>query len=924
MSEYRTKVIKVYDPTLMSGSVDTFRTTIGAGLVVRTDRSPRNKYGTYIVRKHPKQREKNDNNKFLKDKGQYQPPPDSNSNMMIRNLAMISSTNVGMLDKIRYDSDNVVPVIRYSGRIYGSAENIENDMHWDAFINGGVYMDTEYDGMFMDAEYYDHWFKYEMPLTSLEVERFKQKRKASPIMDEINIGYEYNRYFKRYERYIGSLPDEKLIPNLYMLQMFSEADDLKSPNKRKKAFGANDLNVVSRMDKIKFSDWSDLLKDEQDFENEENFSIKQKRKFNKKRRRRMRNYLNRDIPRNPLKFSVESATIQKQNNILFDQHAMATEFENAIPNKSLFPYYAKISFEADETKYFAESFRKHDYNSKFLVALKEVFGTDPSYFEPDDNEFVAQIGKAYKRNKKNSVGTIALRLADFGVLLNESRLRYINTKNDFCFMGRRNHPARLAAYDTDGNYRFYNTHAATNVLADYLDFADESDYLNKIKEPFALNDTNGKYKETLAYRVEKVGGAGTGDSNTQNTIQNFWFSNCRELHNRTPDASKKRDFDFCDTQVKYGEEYTYNVYAYVVVAGLRYEVSDHIITNVIAQLNEGEDGAEKPLYCLEFRDPSTGETRPALYQGEGSGDVAHGSEFMTTSQISNVNRYLADFNITVQPSIKIIEIPLTSKTIQILDAPPNTAQALPFAVDDDSNRIGYDIEYTATDDKKFPPAITEADSFYKESYMFSNNLLPNSNLNKGSISFPRFLQIFRTDEPPKNYSDFDGKLIKTVDLKIENSEHTLKEHVFYDKVDVNQNYYYVFRFVNEHGNPGRPSAVHKATLQNDGGYKYPIFDIYDFAEAASKRKSAKTRDTFKKLLDIRPSYQHLIFDEDSYTVDMDSEQVLRKLKVGLADSRIWNKKFKIRLTSKKTGKKIDLNITYNLKREGFLKAKRKK
>ena len=237
MSEYRTKVIKVYDPTLMSGSVDTFRTTIGAGLRVTTDKSPRNKYGTFIVRAKPAAIKKlADSNKYLKNKSKYQPSPDSNSNNMIRNLAMISSTNVGMLDNIRYDSDNVVPVIRYSGRIYGSAENIENDMHWDAFINGGVYMDTEYDGMFMDAEYYDHWFKYEMPLTSLEVERFKQKRKASPIMDEINIGYEYNRYFKRYERYAGSLPDEKLIPNLYTLQMFSEADDLKFDRQRKKAF----------------------------------------------------------------------------------------------------------------------------------------------------------------------------------------------------------------------------------------------------------------------------------------------------------------------------------------------------------------------------------------------------------------------------------------------------------------------------------------------------------------------------------------------------------------------------------------------------------------------------------------------------------------------------------------------------------------
>jgi spermidine/putrescine-binding protein len=139
-------------------------------------------------------------------------------------------------------------------------------------------------------------------------------------------------------------------------------------------------------------------------------------------------------------------------------------------------------------------------------------------------------------------------------------------------------------------------------------------------------------------------------------------------------------------------------------------------------------------------------------------------------------------------------------------------------------------------------------------------------------------------------------------------------------IDTNKNFYYVFRFVNEHGNPGRPSIIHVANLVDDGGYKYPEFDIYNFEQESAKKKSEKTRESFKKLIDIRPSFQHLVFNGDAYNESMDSTEVIRRLAnptlgVGIAESPIWNKRFKIRLTSKKTGKKIDFNITYNLKSE---------
>jgi len=69
----------------------------------------------------------------------------------------------------------------------------------------------------------------------------------------------------------------------------------------------------------------------------------------------------------------------------------------------------------------------------------------------------------------------------------------------------------------------------------------------------------------------------------------------------------------------------------------------------------------------------------------------------------------------------------------------------------------------------------------------------------------------------------------------------------------------------------------------------------------------------KKLIQIVPNIKQIQFDNSNIDYGQPANTQLSNIIVGTRDDTIFDKTFKIRLTSKKTGKRIDLNVTYKLK-----------
>ena len=177
------------------------------------------------------------------------------------------------------------------------------------------------------------------------------------------------------------------------------------------------------------------------------------------------------------------------------------------------------------------------------------------------------------------------------------------------------------------------------------------------------------------------------------------------------------------------------------------------------------------------------------------------------------------------------------------------------------------------------------------------------------------LQVFRISEKPTSYNDFANNLITTKPLKDAVFEFPFTNCLYEERIQTNQKYYYLFRFLNQHYMPGHVSPVVEVELVSDGGYKYTLFDIVAPSEITDVVSVDAPSKAFKKLLKLVPSPSQVILDDSSVDYGAAAADQVTNLVVGNASEKIWDRTFKVRLTSKKTGKKIDINVTYNLTTE---------
>ena len=619
--------------------------------------------------------------------------------------------------------DVMLPNYRFPVRVYGDPSVVSDDKMWHAVLRGGSFEGISYEPIYAPGTHIDTIFTWEQPYTSKEAKLYDQAK--SPV----GVSYDYNYHLRRYEEAIQRAY-ETGIPNIYYLSLLAGLSEEEATGD---GFGAFYNVAALPVDPVVTA------------------------VFNMTERSH--------LPRYAEYSEVSNATLYKDTisdlswyltgayasygptttpDIMFfageDARDLLTTEDT---RRNRFPFYTKTNFTtAGNSKLYddfslSQAIASDDRSYYFLQALQKVFGTT-SGLAPSSQGFIkhqhytsASIDGVLEDIETND--NTSLRRVDLMGMLSYCYNNYDSMTSNSVFMGSGSFASRAASdpytYGPEGIDAILDTmnevYQAVKLNFDNGGLLSTTGYemyplLKRIR------DRDDSQPETIAYKVCKYLGDVPEQSPTVKPIQEYW------IFNRGDEDPK--DIELLDSQIKYDTQYTYKIYAYVAFSSLQYTYSDMAMSQQISHKPEGQTAAK---FCLRFVDGS-GAPTSKLFEYETA---------PTTASAENLyygdDQYLADFNITFGPTVKIYEVPVYSKALSVVDHPPPRIDAEPYQVLNDSQKIGFRLNVESFVPTVTPTAITSADGELLSRYTLSNELNSTDEIQADTNSEVRFIEVYR-------------------------------------------------------------------------------------------------------------------------------------------------------------------------------------
>jgi len=249
---------------------------------------------------------------------------------------------------------------------------------------------------------------------------------------------------------------------------------------------------------------------------------------------------------------------------------------------------------------------------------------------------------------------------------------------------------------------------------------------------------------------------------------------------------------------------------------------------------------------------------------------------------------------------------ISNKLLLLLDGNMGTLDLKPIIIKNSDITFLVDELYSQL---KLSIAHHEAVSFLNKS---------NITLNYKSDDPITTYQIFRTTTKPRTYSDYNtaDNPIATVKEMIATGKPS-SPATYISTIRPNVKYYYCVRGIDIHGNISNPTEVFEVEMVDNNGQIYYTLSVLDMDVPPPRVFSSAGR----RFIYIAPADQQKVFNRTTFDESNEVKEQPQNIKLtdlpptnvlGYLEEdgqSVWDKKFKIRVTSAKTGKKFDLNIT---------------
>ena len=258
----------------------------------------------------------------------------------------------------------------------------------------------------------------------------------------------------------------------------------------------------------------------------------------------------------------------------------------------------------------------------------------------------------------------------------------------------------------------------------------------------------------------------------------------------------------------------------------------------------------------------------------------------------------------LEPSYKIAEIEIGRKTITVL--PPIQLPPLvhPY-YDVIKNKVSFYLQLEQG--RKFMDYIL----FRNQDRPYREKVYDTSQYKKPEHAFmddkSRF-EVFRLEERPTSLEKFSNSKIAEI-----SRDGTSTSAVFTQNISFDKDYYYLFRSLNYLEYPSNPSKIHRIMLRK--GIEKNTLEHETF-EIEQEEPEYDIEKKFTKLIHIMPNIRDTFIKEEATSELNTFANKINDVEIGLNDEfSVWGKRYKIRIKSNNTGKKIDINVKFKLTRE---------